>query len=161
MGSSWDEAVRMLTGPGAPFEVVETEVRGERLRVFSKTPPSLRALFATARGRGDAIFLVYEDERWSFADVMARVDALAAGLVSRYGIAPGDRVAIAMRNYPEWVVAFAAITSIGAISVSLNAWWTSDELDYALRDSGSRGGDRRRRAHGAHRAAAAEHWISG
>jgi long-chain acyl-CoA synthetase len=138
MGLSWDEAVHLLTGPGAAFEVVETTVRGERLRVFSRTPPSLRALFATARGRGDAIFLVYEDERWSFADVMARVDALAAGLVSRYGIAPGDRVAIAMRNYPEWVVAFAAITSIGAISVSLNAWWTSDELDYALRDSGSR-----------------------
>jgi long-chain acyl-CoA synthetase len=64
--------------------------------------------------------------------------ALGAALVSRYGIAAGDRVAIAMRNYPEWVVAFAAITSIGAISVSLNAWWTSEELDYALRDSGSR-----------------------
>ena len=155
MGTSWDEAVRTLTAPGAPFEVVEAEVRGQRLRVFRRTPPSLRALFATARARGDAIFLVYEDERWSFADVMARVDALGAALVSRYGIAPGDRVAIAMRNYPEWVVAFAAITSIGAISVSLNAWWTSEELDYALRDSGSRRGDRRRRARGAHRAAAA------
>jgi long-chain acyl-CoA synthetase len=138
MGMSWDEAVRALTAPGAPFEVVEAEVRGQRLRVFRRTPPSLRDLFATARARGGNIFLVYEDERWSFADVMARVDELGAALVSRYGIAPGDRVAIAMRNYPEWVVAFAAITSIGAVSVSLNAWWTSEELDYALRDSGSR-----------------------
>ena len=138
MGLSWDEAVRALTAPEAPFEVVEAEVRGERLRVFRRTPPSLRALFATARARGENIFLVYEDERWSFAEVMARVDELGAALVSRYGIQPGDRVAIAMRNYPEWVVAFAAITSIGAVSVSLNAWWTSEEIDYALRDSGSR-----------------------
>ncbi len=45
-------------------------------------------------------------------------------LVERYGVGPGDRVAIGMRNYPEWVIAFAAITSIGAVSVSLNAWWT-------------------------------------
>ncbi|HEY8153763.1 MAG TPA: class I adenylate-forming enzyme family protein [Myxococcota bacterium] len=135
---SWDEAVRALTAPGAPFEVAEAEVRGQKLKVFRRTPPSLRELFATARARGEAVFLVYEDERWSFADTMVRVDALGAALVSRYGIQPGDRVAIAMRNYPEWVVAFAAITSIGAVSVSLNAWWTSEELDYALRDSGSR-----------------------
>ena len=68
---------------------------------------------------------------------MTHVDALAALLVDRYGVAPGDRVAIGMRNYPEWVIAFAAITSIGAVSVSLNAWWTADELDYALEDCGA------------------------
>jgi long-chain acyl-CoA synthetase len=138
MGMTWDEAVAAVTGPGGPFEIVEAEVRGERLRVFKNTPPSLRALFGAARARGDATFLVYEDERWSFAEVMAQADALGAALALRYGVRPGDRVAIAMRNYPEWVVAFAAITSIGAVSVSLNAWWTTDEIDYALRDSGSR-----------------------
>jgi long-chain acyl-CoA synthetase len=138
MGTSWDEAVAAVTGPGGPFEIAEAEVLGQRLRVFKNTPPSLRALFGAARARGDATFLVYEDERWSFADVMAKADALGAALVERYGVRPGDRVAIAMRNYPEWVVAFAAITSVGAISVSLNAWWTTDEIDYALRDSGSR-----------------------
>src|SRR5574338_305218 len=134
----WDDAVRAVTGPGGLFEIVEAEVQGERLKVWKNAPPSLRALFAAARARGDATFLVYEDERWSFGEVMRKVDALAAALVSHYGIAPGDRVAVAMRNYPEWVVAFAAITSIGAISVSLNAWWTTEELDYALRDSGSK-----------------------
>jgi long-chain acyl-CoA synthetase len=133
---TWKEAVAAITGPGAPFETVETELAGQRVRVFKNGPPSLRALFDTARGRGDAPFLVYQDERWSFADTMACVDALGAALVAR-GVRPGDRVAIAMRNYPEWVVSFAAITSIGAISVSLNAWWTAEELDYALRDSGS------------------------
>jgi long-chain acyl-CoA synthetase len=133
---TWSEAVAAVTGPGAPFATVEIELAGQRVRVFENGPPSLRALFDTARGRGDAPFLVYEDERWSFADSMTRVDALGAALVAR-GVRPGDRVAIAMRNYPEWVISFAAITSIGAISVSLNAWWTTEELDYALRDSGS------------------------
>jgi long-chain acyl-CoA synthetase len=138
MGMTWDEAVAAMTGPGGAFEIVPAEVGGQQTRVFKNAPPSLRALFGAARGRGDATFLVFEDERWSFGDVMAKVDALGATLALRYGVRPGDRVAIAMRNYPEWVVAFAAITSIGAISVSLNAWWTTDELDYALRDSGSR-----------------------
>jgi long-chain acyl-CoA synthetase len=138
MGMTWDEAVAAMTGPSGAFEIVPAEIGGEPARVFKNAPPSLRALFGAARGRGDATFLVFEDERWSFADVMAKADALGAALVGRYAVRPGDRVAIAMRNYPEWVVAFAAITSIGAISVSLNAWWTTDELDYALRDSGSR-----------------------
>jgi steroid-24-oyl-CoA synthetase len=138
VGMTWDEAVAAVTGPGGPFELVEQEVLGQKVRVFENAPPSLRALFAASRARGDAPFLVYEDERLSFAEVMTRVDALAATLVERYGVGPGDRVAIAMRNYPEWVISFAAITSIGAISVSLNAWWTTEELDYALRDSGSK-----------------------
>ncbi len=138
MGASWDEAVAALTGPGGRFEIVEREVRGLRTRVFANAPPSLRALFDVSRGRGDDVFLVYEDERWSFARVMEHTDAVAALLVERYGVAPGDRVAIAMRNYPEWITSFAAITSIGAIAVSLNAWWTADELEYGLRDSGSR-----------------------
>lgn len=135
---SWDEAVRAVTGPGGPFEIAEADVLGQRVKAWKNAPPSLRALFAASRARGDATFLVYEDERWSFDEVMRKVDALAAALVHRYGVAPGDRVAIAMRNYPEWVVAFAAITSVGAVSVSLNAWWTTEELEYALRDSGSR-----------------------
>lgn len=134
----WNDAVAAVTGPGSLFEIVDAEIDGRKLKVFRNTPPSLRALFAASRARGDATFLVYEDERWSFARVMAEADALGAALVHRYGIRPGDRVAIAMRNYPEWVVAFAAITSIGAISVSMNAWWTTEEIEYALRDSGSR-----------------------
>jgi len=135
MAMTWEEAVAATTGPGGPFEIVEADVLGRRMKVFKNAPPSLRALFDGARKRGDEIFLVYEDERWSFAETMARVDALGAALVHHYGVERGDRVAIAMRNYPEWVVAFAAITSIGAISVSMNAWWTAEEIDYALHDS--------------------------
>jgi long-chain acyl-CoA synthetase len=138
MGTSYEEAIAQITGPGGPFEITEALIRGERLRVFKNTPPSLRSLFDLARTRGDQTFLVYEDESWSWAETMRHVDALAAALVHRFGVAPGDRVAIAMRNYPEWIIALAAITSVGGVAVSLNAWWTADELDFGLRDSGSR-----------------------
>jgi steroid-24-oyl-CoA synthetase len=138
MGLSYEEAIEQVTRPGSSFETTEAEIRGQRLRVFKNTPPSLRVLFALARARGDQTFLVYEDERWSFAETMRHADAIADALVHRFGVAPGDRVAIAMRNYPEWIAAFAAVTSVGAVAVLLNAWWTADELDYGLRDSGSR-----------------------
>ncbi len=135
---SYDEAVATLTAAGGPFELEEVDVFGIPTNVFKRAPQTLRDFVGTARARGDADFLVYEDERWSFARVMEHVDALGATLVNRYGVQKGDRVAIGMRNYPEWVISWAAIVSIGAISVSLNAWWTDDELDFALEDSGTK-----------------------
>lgn len=134
---TWAEAIEAVTGPGQRYEISEAIVHGRPTKVFTNTPPSLGALFGSARARGDAIFLVYEDERRSFELTMANVDGLGAALVSRYGVAPGDRVAIAMRNYPEWVESFAAIVSIGAVAVCLNAWWTAEELRYGLEDSGA------------------------
>jgi long-chain acyl-CoA synthetase len=139
MSLSYDEAAAAVTAPGERFETEEIQIRGgATVKVFKNAPRNLREIFDTARARGEDTFLVYEDERWSFDDVMAAVDGLAAALVERYGVGKGDRVAIGMRNYPEWVISFAAITSIGAISVSLNAWWTEDELAYALEDSGTK-----------------------
>jgi long-chain acyl-CoA synthetase len=138
MSLSYAEAVAAVTAPGERFETTTVDVRGVPTTVFRNAPGSLRDIFVLARGYGDETFLVYEDERWSFGDTMQRVDALGALLVERYGVVPGDRVAIGMRNYPEWVVAFAAITSVGGISVSLNAWWTEDELAWALEDCGAK-----------------------
>jgi long-chain acyl-CoA synthetase len=137
MSLSYAEAVAAVTAPGERFETTTVDIRGIPTTVFRNAPGSLRDIFMLARGYGDETFLVYEDERWSFGDTMQRVDALGALLVEKYGVVPGDRVAIGMRNYPEWVVAFAAITSVGAISVSLNAWWTEDELAWALEDCGA------------------------
>jgi long-chain acyl-CoA synthetase len=131
----YDEAVAQVTAPGQAYETTEIVVGGQRYTGFRHAPPSLRELLGAARAHGTADFLVYEDERWSFAEVMDHVDALGRALVDDYGVRRGDRVAIAMRNYPEWVVAFAAITSVGAVAVALNAWWTAHELDYALGDS--------------------------
>lgn len=128
------DAVATVTAPGSTFETTEIEVDGQRVTAFRNAPASLRELVLSTASRGDTTFLVYEDERWSFAHFAEQVSALAATLVERYGVVKGDRVAIAMRNYPEWVVSFAAITSIGAISVSFNAWWTADEVTFALGD---------------------------
>ena len=134
---SYEEAVVAVTAPGQRFETERITVGGVELTAFTQVPRSLRELFETWRDRGDATFLVYEDEQWSFAEVRRHADALAHALVHRYGVGPGDRVAIAMRNLPEWVVGFAAAMGAGAIAVSLNGWWTEDELDFALEDSGT------------------------
>ncbi len=131
---TWDEAVAQATGAESMYALGEAEIRGNTHAVFQHAPPSLRSLWDLSRGHGDKTFLVYEDERLTFTDTMARVDALAAALVERYDVEKGDRVAIAMRNYPEFVISVAAITSIGAIAVCLNAWWTTEELEYGLKD---------------------------
>ena len=132
---SYEEAIAEVSAPGQPFEIVEVEHDGVTNRTFKNAPATLREFFDLARGL-ETTFLVYEDEEWTFAEVMAEVDALSYALVNHYGLKKGDRVGIAMRNYPEWVISFAAIVSVGLVSVSLNAWWTEDELDYAIRDSG-------------------------
>jgi len=135
---SWDEAVAAVTGPDGRYPLVDATIDGRPYKVFANTPPSLRFLFELASGYGDQDFLVYEDERLTFADVWAQVGAVGALLHDRYGVRHGDRVAIAMRNYPEWIVAFQAITSIGAVAVALNAWWTTDELEYGFEDCGAK-----------------------
>jgi len=138
-----------LTAPGGPFEVVEEEVLGERMGVFRARAPSLRALLAESAARGDAEYLVIDDgRRWSYAEHARRVAALAAALRQRHGIGPGDRVAILAANGPEWIHAFWAIVSLGAVCVGLNGWWVRDEIVHGLDDADPRLllGDRKRLA---------------
>ncbi len=130
------EALAFLTGPGAPFEIGPVEIEGQALRAYVNAPASLRDIWLTTAVHGDAVFLVYGAERITFTEAHRQVRILAAHLVGA-GVRKGDRVAIGMRNYPEWVIAFWACQSIGAISVSLNAWWIASELEYALTDSGT------------------------
>jgi len=130
------QALATLTAPGQPYELQTREVNGRALRLFVNAPASLRQLFEDTAS--DQPFLVYQDERLSFAQTRQRAAALASVLVTRYGVGHGDRVAISMRNYPEWVIAFTAATSIGAVAVAMNAWWQPDEMAYGLRDSGAR-----------------------
>ena len=134
---TFEAAVAALSTPESPFAMGEAQVLGATQRVFTAAPPNLRYAYAAARAHGDRTYLVYEGERWSFAHTMAQADALAATMVDHYGITKGQRVAVAMRNFPEWIVSFIAITSIGAINVSLNSWWTADELAFGLEDCGA------------------------
>jgi long-chain acyl-CoA synthetase len=136
-GLSIAETHALLTAPGARFEVATVSIDGREARVWKNAQPTLRALVERMQRHGDAIFLVYEDERLSFTETCRRIAGLARHLRERCGAGKGDRVAIAMRNYPEWPIAFFAATSIGAIAVPLNAWWTGEELEYGLADSGT------------------------
>ncbi|MDG2029284.1 MAG: AMP-binding protein [Acidimicrobiales bacterium] len=136
---TFEDACASLTAPGQPLELADTEIRGRTYPVFVNAQPDLATAFAAvAEVRGDQEYLVYEDEHWTYGEVVAHGHALAAALVEEYGIAKGDRVAIAMRNYPEWITAVVGIAAAGAVSVPLNAWWEADELAYGLSDSGSK-----------------------
>lgn len=130
-----DEAVAVLTAPGCQFEVQRATIDGVEMPVFTNAPSSLRAVLAATEAFGDATFLVFEGERYTFAQHLAAVAGLGRHFVEHLGVAPGDRVVIAARNYPEWVIAFWATVSIGAVAVPLNAWWTAPELAYAITDS--------------------------
>ena len=137
MTMTWAEANLAVTAPGQIFELVDAEVFGVKMQVFKNAPAHLGQVFAGARGHGEKTFLVYEGETYTFTQAMDQIDALSNLLVNTYGVKKGDRVAVAMRNYPEWVMSFAAIISVGAISVSMNSWWVEDEMDFALQDSGA------------------------
>lgn len=128
------EAWEQLTSEGAPFEVVESEVLGRRLRTYKGAPPSLRDVWLPTLGYGDNDYLVYGDERWTYNDAHRDVASIATWLVAQ-GVEPGDRVAIAMRNYPEWMLIYWATVSIGAAVVGMNAWWVGPEMVYGLQDA--------------------------
>ena len=132
------EANATLTAPGQMFEMEELDIRGVPTRTWKNAPPSLRAVLDLSRQHGDATFLVYEDERTTCAEHYRIACTLAHRLHHAFGVEQGDRVAIVMRNLPEWVMAFWAATLAGAIVVPLNAWWTAEELHYGLKDSGSK-----------------------
>jgi len=135
---SYEEASAQITAPGERYETHEVEVRGVTYTAFKGAPSSLKELADLTRLYGDTEYLVYEDERYTYADVYARADGIAAALVNDYGVQKGDRVAIAMRNYPEWIITYLGALSIGAVVVSMNAWWTADEMAYGLEDSGAK-----------------------
>lgn len=126
-----------LCAPGEAFEMETVTIRGIPTRTWKNAPPSIGALVEASRSHGDRLATIYQDERITFSAQYRAIAALAVALAQR-GVAKGDRVAIAMPNLPEWPVAFFAITVLGALAVPLNAWWTGEELSYALRDSGSR-----------------------
>ena len=132
------EATAALTAKGGLFELITCRVAGVELRCYRDVPPTIRDLVVRGRRWGAREYLIYEDERLTYEACFARVATLAHRLVGELGVRKGDRVAIAMRNYPEWVIAFWAAASVGAICVPLNAWWTGPELAYGLLDSGSR-----------------------
>ncbi|MEM9395935.1 MAG: class I adenylate-forming enzyme family protein [Pseudomonadota bacterium] len=126
----WEE----MTSPGQMFSVHRQEVFGNSILCYENAPASLRDLWMLSAGHGDSDYLVYQDERLTYAQSHKQTAALASELAAM-GVGPGDRVAIAMRNYPEWMLAYWATVSMGAVVVGMNAWWVPGEMEYALEDS--------------------------
>lgn len=131
------DSVAALTAPGTPFEMETVTIRGVPTRTWKNAPASIRMLVEAARMHGDRTATILDDERVSYAAQFKAIATLANHLAS-LGVGKGDRVAFATRNLPEWPVIFFAVTSIGAIAVPLNAWWTGAELTYGITDSGAK-----------------------
>ena len=123
-----------LTGPGGAFEIVMADVLGNRIRTYKNALSSVREMWLSTTQFADRTYLVYEDERLTYAQAHEKVNAVAAWLAAQ-GVVPGDRVAVAMRNYPEWLLIYWACVSTGVAVVGMNAWWTAEEMAYALNDS--------------------------
>ncbi|MDO8911356.1 MAG: class I adenylate-forming enzyme family protein [Phenylobacterium sp.] len=131
------DANALITAPGSAAEVEEVVIRGIKTKTWKNLPPTLRSVVEAGRAHGEKVFLVYEDERVTYEAFYRAVARFAVELQGQ-GLKKGDRVAIIMRNLPEWPVAFYAAASLGAIVTPLNAWWTGPELEYGLTDSGSK-----------------------
>ncbi len=140
-GMTLKEAVAHVTTTNPAFEVTQAEIRGTSFRVFKNIPPNVPALLQASReaqGNGAAEYLVFQDERWTYDEFCSEVNRVARALRDDLGITPGQPVAIAMRNFPELLMLIMAISSVGGVVVFLNAWWTTEELDYALGDSAAK-----------------------
>ena len=130
LNDAWAE----LTAADSMFAVQEIEVRGQKLKSFAAAPPSLRDVWQLTAGFAERDYMIYEDEKWTYAQAMSETAAIANWMAAN-GIQQGDRVALALRNYPEWMLCYWALASVGITVVGMNAWWVSDEMHYALSDS--------------------------
>lgn len=133
-----DEATAQLTGDTAPWALQDTTINGIDYRVYKHAPKTVKELLDAGRQHGEKTFIIYQDEQISFNEFFRRSDAIARQLVDKFNVNKGDRVAIAMRNYPEWMIAFTAICSLGAVAVPLNSWGQTAELEYGLSDASAK-----------------------
>ena len=132
------ETYRILTASGMPFEMEEKVIRGIPTRVYKNARSGLREVFDLGRSWGQREFIIYGDERQTYDAYFRAASALGKVLAERYGVRKGDRVVIAMRNLPEWSIAFWAGVSIGAVLAPLNAWGLGPDLAYGIQDSGAK-----------------------
>lgn len=126
------EIIGRLTGQGGRFELSDAEVLGSRLPVFTHRQRALHEVLHASVAHADREYIVTADRRITFAEHAAQVASLAKVLREEYGIARGDRVAIAAANSPEWILTFWATVSVGAVAVGFNAWWSAREMAHGI-----------------------------
>ncbi|MBH0778433.1 acyl--CoA ligase [Nocardia sp. NEAU-351] len=127
-----------MLGPGGPFETENTVIDGIAVRSFVRGPATMLDAFRLTALHGDATHLVLGEDRRSFTEIRRSALSVAARLRADFDVAEGDRVAIAMRNLPEFVIAFWSAAVLGAVVVPLNAWWAGPELRYGLDTCGAK-----------------------
>ena len=136
---SIQQANAMLAAPDSPLALEDAVIGDVDLKVYSSAPPTIPSIVELAKqGFGARDYLVYEDERVTYDAFHRAVSHFAGTLSQTFSVKKGDRVAVVMRNYPQWPVAFQAALSLGAIATPMNSWWTGDELEYGLKDSGAK-----------------------
>ena len=135
---NFNKAVASLTQAGQPFEVNTVDLGGVQYQNFATLPANLGEYFQVMLQHDQKDFAVYLQERYTFAQGYQHSAEFGVALLQRYGLTKGDRVAILSRNNPQWMMAFIGITSVGGVSVPMNAWWTTEELDYGFEDSGAK-----------------------
>lgn len=133
-----EAVIAVLTAADGQFPLLEHDLDGRSGKVFGGLPENLRDYYGYTATFGDRDCLISGQRRYSFNEVLRQMGHLAHALQTEYGISKGDRVAIAMRNCPEWCIGFMAITALGAVAVPMNSWWLGEELAYGLEDSGAR-----------------------
>ena len=135
LDAAMDSTMAALTAEGAPLALGSVERFGVTLPTIAAAPPALSYYFAHyANEHRDLTFLVAGDERLTFGEVHAAATRVARALVTAHGVAKGDRIGIAMRNSPSWIVLYMGIVMAGGIATLLNGWWQSEELEAAIRD---------------------------
>lgn len=120
------------------FNLGEVEIRGNKELAFINAPPDLRFLLVAAQEFADRTAVVFDDQRWTYGELIGKAIAVANGLIERHDIKPGTRIALAMRNSPEWIASYFGILAAGGVVVPINGWWTSEEMGYGLSDSGAK-----------------------
>ncbi len=123
-----------LSKPGSEFEITQIDFQGISVKAYANAPNSLRDIWLTSAEFHSNDYLVYKDERLTYREAHQRVGSIANWLKSQ-GVGPGDRVAIAMRNYPEWIQSYWAAISIGATVSGMNAWWVGQEMVHGINEA--------------------------
>ena len=132
------DQIHQITATDGSFEVINKSRNNIEYQTFKNLPVNLGAMYqAAAQAHGDKDFLIYNDERYSFSSLLKQANAFAYVLQNEFSVKKGDKVAIAMRNYPEWVIAFMGVTMLGAVAVPLNAWLQKSEFIQVIEHSQS------------------------
>jgi long-chain acyl-CoA synthetase len=132
-----EQAVASLTAEGQVFALEDVDIRGYSYRSYINQPASLPEYLQSMLSHADKEWVVLGEERYSYGEGYQHGAEFAVALQQRFGVRKGDRVAIVMRNNPQWMMAFLGAAMAGAVVVPMNGWWTTEELEYGLEDCGA------------------------